>query len=194
MSSIRLFILAFLADHGDAYGHQVRLKAEEDHVHLWTDISVGSVYGAMKRLAAEGLIREVRVERRGNLPERQVYGITDTGRAALAELRLAGLREVWMKPDPFDLALTRLDPDQLDALPDVLASRVDDLKSRLDQKITQAARADPFLTVAEHYALTHSVHRLRAEITWLEEIVAALPKIVADEHERLARSRADPIT
>jgi DNA-binding PadR family transcriptional regulator len=191
VSSIRLFILAFLADHGDTYGHQVRMKAEEEHVHLWTDISVGSVYGAMKRLATEGLIREVRVERRGNLPERQVYGITDAGRAALAELRSAGLREIWMKPDPFDLALTRLDPDQRNLLPDVLRSRLADLNTLLNQKIEQATHADPFLTLTEHYALTHTVHRLRAEITWLQGIIAELPKILAAEAER---DRAEPVT
>jgi DNA-binding PadR family transcriptional regulator len=184
VSSIRLFILAFLADHGESYGHQVRMKAEEEHVHLWTDISVGSVYGAMKRLAGEGLIREVRVERRGNLPVRQVYDITDSGLAALAELRHAGLRDIWLKPDPFDLALTRLDQRELELLPDRLGTRLDDLNALLVQKITQAAHADQYLTVSERYALTHTVHRLRAEITWLQEIISALPKIIADEVER----------
>jgi DNA-binding PadR family transcriptional regulator len=45
------------------HGHQLRLLAEEEHVALWTDITVGSLYGAIKRLAAEELIEEVRVER-----------------------------------------------------------------------------------------------------------------------------------
>jgi DNA-binding PadR family transcriptional regulator len=187
VSSIRLFILAFLADHGDTHGHQVRLKAEEEHVHLWTDISVGSVYGAMKRLATEGLIREVRVERRGNLPERLVYGITDAGREALAGLRSEGLSQIWLKPDPFDLALTRLVPDQLDHLPDVLKTRLDDVTKLLQAKVEQSQEADPFITVAERYALSHTVHRLRAEITWLEGIIAALPEIVADERTGPAR-------
>lgn len=181
VSSIRLFILAFLADHGESYGHQVRMKAEEEHVHLWTDISVGSVYGAMKRLATEGLIREVRVERRGNLPERLIYDITDAGVAALADLRQAGLRQIWLKPDPFDLALSRLDHDELELLPEVLRSRLSDLNALLEQKIGQAAQADQYLTVSERHALTHTVHRLQAEVTWLEGIITAAPAIIADE-------------
>ena len=40
------------------HGHQLRLLAEEEHVALWTDITVGSLYGAIKRLAAEELIEE----------------------------------------------------------------------------------------------------------------------------------------
>jgi hypothetical protein len=41
------------------HGHQLRLLAEEEHVALWTDITVGSLYGAIKRLAAEELNEEV---------------------------------------------------------------------------------------------------------------------------------------
>ena len=58
MSSIRLFILSSFAEHGPMHGHLLRLVAERMRVPLWTDISVGAVYGAMKRLAAEGLLRE----------------------------------------------------------------------------------------------------------------------------------------
>ncbi|MDY7557672.1 PadR family transcriptional regulator [Cryobacterium sp. 10C3] len=117
MSSIRLFILGSLAERGPMHGHQLRLLAEEEHVHMWTDISVGAVYGAIKRLATEGLISVARVEREGHYPERQVYEISDAGRRDLAALRLDGLRTIVLKPDPFDLAMTRLDPDRLDELP-----------------------------------------------------------------------------
>src|SRR3954471_17939403 len=109
MSSIRLFILSSFAELGPMHGHRLRLVAEQNHVHLWTDITVGAVYGAMKRLAAEGLLREAGQEREGNRPTRQLYEITEEGLAALASLRRAGLSDVWFKYDPFDLALTRLD-------------------------------------------------------------------------------------
>ena len=120
MSSIRLFVLDALARRGDMHGHQLRLLAEEEHVHLWTDISVGALYGALKRLAGEGLLAEVRTEREGGYPERQVYGITDEGRVALAGLQQAALEQVVLKPDPFDLGLSRPDPDRLDDLPAAL--------------------------------------------------------------------------
>src|SRR5258706_14966243 len=111
------------------HGHQLRLLADEEHVTLWTDFTVGSVYGAIKRLAAEGLIDEVRVERAGNYPERQVYGISAAGSRALATLRFNGLREVSIKPDPFDLALTRLDPGKLNDLATVIQDRILALQS-----------------------------------------------------------------
>ena len=90
MSSIRLFILSSFDEYGPMHGHLLRSLAEKMKVPLWTDISVGAVYGAMKRLASEGLLEEQGRERAGNRPTRQIYEITDEGRRVLAELRRSG--------------------------------------------------------------------------------------------------------
>jgi DNA-binding PadR family transcriptional regulator len=184
VSSIRLFILGSLAQHGAMHGHQLRLLAEEEHVTLWTDITVGAVYGAIKRLASEGLIEEVRVEREGNYPERQVYGISTEGRRALSTLRFDGLRQLTLKPDPFDLALTRLDPDKLDDLAAAIQSRLLALQSLLRDTEIIVADARPYLTACERHALSHKEHRLRAEIDWHEDLLKAVPEIIADESAR----------
>ncbi|MGA5453168.1 PadR family transcriptional regulator [Streptomyces umbrinus] len=186
MSSIRLFILDTFARNGEMHGHRVRLQAEREHLHLWTDVSVGSLYQAIKRLLAEGLLEEVRTEKEGNLPERQVYGITGEGRLRLKELQSESLRHIWMKPDPFDLALTRLDPEKLDELHTVITSRLDELAAMLSD--TEALNANAidggYLTVSEALAVNHSAHRLRAEIAWLQEVLDAVPVIVTDERTR----------
>lgn len=168
------------------HGHQLRLLAEQEHVHLWTDITVGSIYGAMKRLASEGLLDEVRTERAGLRPERQIFAITDRGLSALADLRTGGITELSLKPDPFDLALARLDPDRLDALPDLLESRLAALDDLLDQTTTQNAEAAPYLSLVEKHVLQHREHRLRAEVQWHRSLLIALPDIVADESARSA--------
>ncbi|WP_213813942.1 PadR family transcriptional regulator [Glaciihabitans sp. dw_435] len=184
MSSIRLFILGTLDERGPMHGHQLRLLAEEEHVHLWTDITVGAVYGAIKRLATEGLIESVRTEREGSYPERHVYGITGEGRTALSVLRFSGLREIVVKPDPFDLAMTRLDPDLLDRLPATITARITGLRSMLVESENQNADADPYLTISERFVMKHKASRLRAEIAWHEELLAELPHIIADESAR----------
>lgn len=107
MSSIRLFILGTLAASGPLHGHQIRQQAQSDRTEQWADVQVGSVYGALKRLASEELIREVRTERVGNRPERTVYEITGEGRRALAAVRDQALRELTRTNDPFDLALAQ---------------------------------------------------------------------------------------
>src|ERR1700728_2680156 len=105
VSSIRLFILGTLAASGPLHGHQIRHQAQTDRTETWTDIQVGSVYGALKRLANEGLVREVRTERVGNRPERTVYEITPDGRQALSAIREEVLHKISLPHDPFDLAL-----------------------------------------------------------------------------------------
>lgn len=184
MSSVRLYILGALAEEGPMHGHQLRLLAEKEHVHYWTDISVGSLYGVIKRLAVEGLISELRVEREGNYPERQVYGISEAGTAALAELRAEGLGTVVFRPDPFDLAMSRLDPERLDTVGRTLGERVATLVAMLAASESQRARADQYLTVNERLVLSHKSARLQAEIDWHHTLISELPNILADESAR----------
>jgi DNA-binding PadR family transcriptional regulator len=184
VSSIRIFLLAALEERGPMHGHQLRLLAEEEHVALWTDITVGGLYGAIKRLAAEQLIEEVRVERAGAYPQRQVWVITETGREALGGLRLRALRDIVIKPDPFDLAITRLDTDHLDDLAAIIAARIDSLSAMLAEWEAHATAIDRYLTVSERIVMKHRADRLRSEIAWHEYLSAALPEIIEDQLAR----------
>lgn len=184
MSSIRIFILDALANNGPMHGHQLRLLAEKEHVQEWTDISVGALYGAMKRLAVEELIDEVRQEREGAYPERQIYAITDAGRLSLGIMRQDALREIVIRTDPFDLAVSRLDRDKLGDLDGLLSARLVALRASLDQSIAHTASIERYLTLVEKIVMQHRVERIRAEITWLESLYSQLPEIIADESAR----------
>lgn len=183
MSSIRLFILSSFAELGPMHGHRLRMEAEQKYVTFWTDIPVGAVYGAMKRLATEGLLREAGREKEGNRPTRQLYEITDEGRRTLTDLRRAGLTEVWFKYDPFDLALTRGDPGELDTFPALLSDRLARLTEMLEERRRTIDQALPYIGVAQEWALRHSERRLETEVRYLTDLVAALPAIIADERQ-----------
>ncbi|HEY2642980.1 MAG TPA: PadR family transcriptional regulator [Galbitalea sp.] len=184
MSSIRIFILDALDNNGPMHGHQLRLLAEKEHVQEWTDITVGALYGAIKRLAAEGLIEELRQEREGAYPERQVFGITDPGRISLGVMREDALREIVIKPDPFDLAMSRLDRTRLDELDALLKARIGRLRAELDNYIAHTASIEKYLSFGESVVMQHMTERLRAEITWHEHLYQQLPAIIADESAR----------
>src|ERR1700712_75858 len=128
------------------HGHQLRLRGEREHVQEWTDISVGALYGAIKRLAAEELIEEIRQEREGAYPERIVYAITDAGRQSLGIMRGDMLREIVMKPDPFDLAMSRLDSNRLDELEPLLRVRLVNLRTLLEQTVAPTGSLGQDLT------------------------------------------------
>src|ERR1700751_2258724 len=105
MNSTRLFILGALARGGPMYGHQIRRAAQVDRTELWTDIKQGSLYGALHRMAAEGVIEVVRTEQQGSMPARTVYAITLAGQEELVAIRDEALRNTRLRPDPVDLAL-----------------------------------------------------------------------------------------
>jgi DNA-binding PadR family transcriptional regulator len=153
------------------HGHLLRSIAEKMQVPLWTDISVGAVYGAMKRLAAEGLLKEAGREQEGNRPTRQIYAITEEGRRVLADLRRTGLSEVWFKPDPFDLALTRMDAKTRKTLPAVLAERLKTVKAALADVHRIAQGLPPQVGLAKKWALRHNEYRLEAEVAYLTDLL-----------------------
>ena len=160
------------------HGHALRLLAEEEHIDQWADIAVGAIYGAIKRLAAEGLIATERVEREGNYPERQVYAITEAGQRQLVDIRRHALETVVHRPDPVDLALARLGDE--DPVP-VIEARLVELRAHLAFEEINAARIAKYLTPMEQLVMRHDTHRLLGEIAWHEELLGALPEIIANE-------------
>jgi DNA-binding PadR family transcriptional regulator len=180
MSSIRLFILGSLSASGPVHGHQIRQQAQSDRTDQWADVPVGALYGALKRLANEGLVAEVRTERVGNRPERTVYEITPEGRRALAAVRDAALRQLVMPNDPFDLALAQSRDLPEEHLTQVVATRLAGLKVAEAAARLQAETADPYLNEAERMIIRHHIERAAAEVHWHSELLARMPKVAAD--------------
>lgn len=178
MSSIRLFILSSFEEIGPMHGHRLRLEAEQKMVSLWTDISVGAVYGAMSRLANEGLLQEAGQEQEGNRPVRQLYKITEEGRKMLAVLRTQGLEEVWFKNDPFDLALTKARPADGQEFVETLSRRLQTIRAMLQRKREMIASDQYAFGPAEKWALRHTEMRLATEVAYLEALIDAAAELV----------------
>ena len=176
----RLFILGALAKHGPMYGHQLRRDARLDRTELWSEVRPGSLYGALHRLAAEGLIEPLRTEQDGQLPARTVYGITEEGHRELRVLRAEALQEVRLQPDPVDLALAMssdLDPDILRGY---LDDRVRALSARAAQFDHQRDRLWPGQTVADDLVVEHARRRIQAELDWHQLVLDQIGKLAAD--------------
>ena len=180
VSAIRLFILGTLSGSGPLHGHQIRQQAQTDRAELWTDVQPGSLYGALKRLAADGLIAEVRTERQGNRPERTVYEITVDGRRALGTLRDEALRRIVSPNDPFDLALAQSRDIAEDDLTRVVTDRLAALQATESSLQHRAEVADPYLNEAERLIMRHLVERTAAEVRWHQDLLAHLPQVAAD--------------
>jgi DNA-binding PadR family transcriptional regulator len=161
------------------YGHQIRRHARMDRADLWSEVRPGSLYGALHRLAAEGLIAPVRREQSGNLPARTVYAITAEGQRELRALRAEALSEVGLRPDPVDLALVMSADLDEDVLRGYIEDRIRVLDSQLASYAHQGERAWPDQTVADDLVVGHARLRIEAELTWHRIVLDRVGKLTA---------------
>ena len=173
----RLFVLGALAKRGPMYGHQIRRDARMDRADLWSDVRPGSLYGALHRLAAEGLIEPVRTEQSGNLPARTVYAITAEGQRELRALRAEALEDVGLRPDPVDLALVMSGDLDADALRGYLEDRIRTLSSQAARHEHRGERVWPDQTVADDLVLEHTRLRVAAELAWHQLVLDQVGKL-----------------
>ena len=179
MNPTRLFVLGALARHGPMYGHQIRRDARVDRTELWSEVKPGSLYSALHRLQAEGLIEPVRTEQRGNLPARTVYTITAEGRRELRVLRAEALREVTLRPDPVDLALAMSADLDEDALRGYFAGRREALASRAAFFARVGQRAWPGQAPADDLIIEHAIARVEAELRWHDMVLERIGTLAA---------------
>jgi DNA-binding PadR family transcriptional regulator len=184
----RLFVLGALAKHGPMYGHQLRRDARIDRTEMWSDVQPGSLYGALHRLAAEGLIEPLRTEQDGQLPARTVYGITAEGRRELRVLRAEALQEIRLQPDPVDLALAMSGDLSEDTLRGYVDDRIRALSAQASQLDHQQERAWPDQTVADDLVVEHVRMRVQAELSWHQLVLDQLGKLTADGDQARALS------
>jgi len=186
----RLFVLGALARHGPMYGHQIRRDARIDRTELWSEVKPGSLYAALHRLQAEGLIEPVRTEQQGNLPARTVYAITGEGRRELRALRAEALREVALRPDPVDLALAVCADLDEDTLRGFFASRREALASRAAFFARERERAWPDQTPADDLIMDHVIGRIETELRWHDAVLDRVGKLVAADQAGGGRAGA----
>lgn len=184
MNSTRLFALSALARGGPMHGYQIQQAAKADRTELWTDIKPGSLYNALHRMADEGLLEVVRTEREGNPPARTIYGITPAGRQELIAQRNASLREVGIRPDPVDLALQYTSDLAEEELTGAIGVRRQVLAAHLAVLEQELALAAPYLVGLEAMTFDHSLTRLRAELSWHDALLEALPKLLAHREDQ----------
>lgn len=184
MQPARLFVLGALVRHGPMHGHQIKRMAEFDHVDQWTNIRPGSLYGALHRMEAEGLVRMVRTEREGGRPPRTVYEITEGGKHEFEIHRLKALRATELAFDPIDLALSNVDGMDERAVRNAVSDRAAAIALRLQEMEHLREEASPYLSSLEVFIFEHSLRRLRVEVEWHGDLLAALSDLLSDPEPR----------
>lgn len=79
--NVRTICLAILFD-CEASGYEIRKLSVEGEYSYFIDASYSSIYPALAKLEADGLVTS-RTERQGGRPAKKIYAITEAGRHAL---------------------------------------------------------------------------------------------------------------
>lgn len=183
MNSTRLFVLGMLARGGAMHGHQIRRAAQIDRTELWADVKPGSLYGALHRMEAEGVIEALRTEQEGNRPARTVYEITREGQAELTAHRDEALTHTRLRPDPIDLALQFTGDLSQEELQAVLEERRTALAAEQASWLRLRSMAEPYLSPMDKMTFRHTLLRLETELTWHDELIAQLPTVFTEQPE-----------
>ena len=149
----------------------------------------GSLYGALHRLEAEGLIEPLRTEQDGRLPARTVYAITAEGHRELRTLRAEALQEVGLRPDPVDLALAMSGDLDEGIVRGYLDDRIRALAAQAAQFDHHADRAWPDQTVADDLVVEHARLRIPAELARHHLVLDRLGKLGAGSEHQAGRDR-----
>lgn len=145
----------------------------------WTDrvvkLKAGSLYHAIERLAASGLVEVVETNREGKRPERTVYRITEAGRTAFTDRLRTMLAERAPEYPEFPLAVGMLNAlDRDDAMAQLLRRAIAlELEvgglERLVIRLTEMG-LPPLYQLDIKYRIAVAT----AELNWLNELLSDL--------------------
>lgn len=165
---------------GEAHGYQVRQDLQLWAADRWANVKPGSIYHALRKLAADDLLQEVATQDSDIGPERVVYRITEHGEGEFFFLLHKAISDTETGPAMFNAALpfiTTLDRGNLIFL----------LRNRIQQ--TAAAAGQTRLLLNQSIApmeggqgkpahvremFTYWLVTVEAELTWLKDFVTRL--------------------
>ena len=151
---------------------QTTIEREEDRL---TKIRPGTLYHTVDRLAVDGLIEVVEVRKEGNRPQRTVYAITDTGRAALAASLEAILERHPVEYPELYLALSEAHSLPRQRVVELLERRIDAMRADRERVEAAAAAAHARGAVEMFYLdVGCRLATLQTQIDWLVDLVRRL--------------------
>jgi DNA-binding PadR family transcriptional regulator len=167
MSSTRLLILGVVRALQPVHGYEVRRELVSWHAETWANVAYGSIYHALSKMCAEGLLEEAATERQGNRPTRTSYRITASGEAEFQRLLRAAWWTTQPTVDPFYAAISFLHCLNRTEAAAALRHRAAELDEELRRHVTSRRSpqaADIPRHMLERWALVEE--RLRVEIGW----------------------------
>jgi DNA-binding PadR family transcriptional regulator len=116
---------------GEAHGYQVRQDLGMWAADRWANVKPGSIYHALKKLAADGLLEPVQTEESSQGPDRVVYRITRQGEGDFFYLLNSAISDVETGQTMFNAALPFITTLDRATLLFLLGSRIRQVEGQL---------------------------------------------------------------
>ncbi|WRZ93932.1 PadR family transcriptional regulator [Streptomyces sp. NBC_01007] len=139
-----------------------------------TKINYGSLYTVVQNLEKHGFVEVTDVERKGNRPERTVYGITEAGREEMTEW-LSDLMAVPAREYPiFETALSLMGALPPDEVARLLAERLNSLE--VQAASTRGGLAKLYETLPRLFLVEseYQLHMIEAQAKWVRGFLGEL--------------------
>jgi len=158
------------------HGYDVRRELLSWQAEEWANISPGSIYHALRKLAEEGLLLQVATEQVGARPARTTYRITPKGEAEFGELLRRSWWEYEQPVDPFLAGIGFLPALPRNEAAAALRNRVRLLRAAVESHKFAIASEWMRQSKPTHVAWMFElqVARLEAEIAWCERVAARI--------------------
>jgi PadR family transcriptional regulator AphA len=132
--NVKTLCLSILYE-GDATGYEIRRMSVEGECSYFVEASYGSIYPALAKMEAEGLVTSL-VEQQDGRPAKKVYSITEAGRRAFVDSLFEPLGdEVFRSPFLLFARFARLLPASL------VEERLKEQLAQMDEKIRHLEEA-----------------------------------------------------
>ncbi|HXW54660.1 MAG TPA: PadR family transcriptional regulator [Candidatus Cybelea sp.] len=172
-----LILLSLLAER-PMHGYQANLELERREVRDWAGISRPQVYYSLGKLNGRGLIRARASSEPAGGPERQAFGTTGSGRAALAD---ALERVDWTEQRDRPAFLTWM-ALSWQARPGVSRRQIERRRRYLRKELNREKRVlqSVYREVGHRYheavwMLELTIAQFKTELRWLKRVESELP-------------------
>lgn len=182
-----MMILGLVSWMQPVHGYDVRRELLSWSADKWANVQPGSIYHALRKLAEEGLLREVKSEQVGSRPARTTYEITPTGLDEFQNL----LRGHWwdIKPvyDPFLAALAFLPALSREEVAAALRNRAEQLRAAVSSMRAAGGKGGWLRDKPAHVGWMWELATVRseAEIGWCERVAGLVESGVSYLPENL---------
>lgn len=176
--SVPFYLLGLLIRFGPQHGYHLK-QMVEDEIADFAKIKMPNIYYHLNKLCEEGYLSSIH-DREGNRPEKNVYQITDKGRAYFGKLakKIADTEyQTEFRHDGLLYFLDLVDHEyvitSLAASRDALSKRIEYLHHHKQRTVNDIPGEVVFLTQA---IFDHHLLHMETELQWLNQVLEGLSK------------------